>query len=217
MFGIGGFNFQSFLMQAALAAATGGASLTMTAMMQMAVKQVVSQIAMNVIQNLGQQMGLPQPMIDMAQASFAMQTGQPELAQQNLQEAFGNFADMFNASPMEKAQFQREMTQTVDDFIQGQMEAFKKGKEEGESSAQRNGRGKSWLQVIADALAKTMDNKIKQMDDMATKLDKQGDKKSIKASTDLQVAGQEFAYLMQTTGTIIKTVGEAYSGMLRKS
>jgi hypothetical protein len=182
-----------------------------------AAKMLLTQVGMNIIQQLGEKIGLPQPMIDGIQAGFAMQMGQPGAARENLKEMIGGLAEATNTSPAQQGQMERELNQTIDDFIQKQAEAFKKGKEEGESSAQRNGRGKSWLQVIADALAKTMDNKIKQMDEMATKLDKQGDKKSIKASTDLQVAGQEFAYLMQTTGTIIKTVGEAYAGMLRKS
>jgi putative effector of murein hydrolase len=66
------------LMQLAMGPA-GWASLAM--------KTIGSQIAMQVIQKLGQQLGLPQPMIDMAQAAFANASGQPGLARQNIREA----------------------------------------------------------------------------------------------------------------------------------
>ncbi len=185
-----------------------------------AAKMLMTQIGMNIIQQLGEKLGLPQPLIDGIQAGFAASTGQPGLARENLQEMIGGMGEMFNASPAQQGQMQREVKQGIDDFVEKQMEAFKKGREEGESSAERSGRGGkggSWLQKIADAMAKVMDAKIEDMDKQARALDKQGDKKSIKASTDLQVAGQEFSYLMQTTSTVIKTMGEGLSAMARKS
>ena len=40
--------------------------------------------------------------------------------------------------------------------------------------------------------------------------------KSTKTMTDLQVATQEFSYLMQSTTNMIKTIGEGLSTMARK-
>jgi hypothetical protein len=182
-----------------------------------AAKMLMSQVGMNILQKLGEAIGLPQPMIDGIKAGFAAATGQPELAAENIKEMIGGLAEKTNTSPTEQGRMERELSKTTDDFIQKQADAFKKGQKDGESAAERNGRGKSWLQKIADAMAKVMDSKIEQMDKMALALDKQGDKKSIKASTDLQVAGQEFSYIMQTTSTVIKTIGEGLTGMARKS
>jgi hypothetical protein len=182
-----------------------------------AAKMLMSQVGMNILQKLGEAIGLPQPLIDGIQAGFAAAIGQPGLAAENLKEMVGGLAQASNTSPTEQGRMERELNSTIDDFIQKQADGFKKGAKEGESAAERSGRGKSWLQKIADAMAKVMDAKIESMDKQALALDKQGDKKSIKASTDLQVAGQEFSYLMQTTSTVIKTLGEGLTGMARKS
>jgi hypothetical protein len=211
MFGIK-LNFAS-IAQLGLAAMTGGSSLFLST----ALRTIGSQIAMNVIQRLGQQMGLPQPMIDMAQASFAMQTGQPGLARQNMREAVQGLADQFSLSPMEQGQLERAANDDADNMFEKLSEAFKSGKDMAEARRSRGSRaGASWLQVIADSMAKALDAKVQDMDSMAKALDKQGKNKSVKASTDLQVAGQEFSYLMNASSTVIKTIGEGLTGMARK-
>jgi len=78
------------------------------------------------------------------------------------------------------------------------------------------GKARSWLQAIADSMSAVLDKKVADMDQMSRSLDKQGSNKSVKASTDLQVAGQEFSYLMNASSTVIKTIGEGLSGMSRK-
>lgn len=211
MFGIK-LNFAS-VAQLGLAAMTGGSSLFLST----ALKTIGSQIAMNVIQRLGQQMGLPQPMIDIAQASFAAQTGQPGLARQNFREAVQGLSDQFGLSPLEQGELERAANDDADNMFEKLSEAFKSGKEMAEARRSRGGRaGASWLQVIADSMAKALDAKVQDMDRMAQALDKQGKNKSVKASTDLQVAGQEFSYLMNASSTVIKTIGEGLTGMARK-
>lgn len=212
MFGIK-LNFAS-IAQLGLAAMTGGSSLFLST----ALKTMGSQIAMNVLQRLGQEMGLPQPMIDLAQASFAMQTGQPGLARQNIGEAVRGLGEQFGLSPMERGELERAANDDTNNMFEKLADAFKSGKEMAEARRSRGGsRGAgSWLQAIADSMAKVLDQKIQDMDKMAKALDKQGSNKSVKSSTDLQVAGQEFSYLMNSSSTVIKTIGEGLAGMARK-
>ncbi|WP_010542926.1 hypothetical protein [Sphingomonas elodea] len=72
------------------------------------------------------------------------------------------------------------------------------------------------LSLMRNALAAAMDQKISDMDSLSRSLDKQGKNRSPKTSTDLTVAGQEFGYLMSTTSTVIKTIGEGLNSMARK-
>jgi hypothetical protein len=48
-------------------------------------------------------------------------------------------------------------------------------------------------------MSQVLDKKVEDMDKMAQALDKQGSNRSTKSSTDLQVAGQEFSYLMNSS------------------
>lgn len=115
------------------------------------------------------------------------------------------------------ALLERAANNDVDQLVQNLADAFKKGEQDGKNASRRSSRGGgSWLQKIANALAQALDSKIEQMDNLANKLDKQGKDKSVSASTDLQVAGQEFSYMMQTTNTVIKTIGEGLSAVARK-
>ncbi|MHA6316177.1 hypothetical protein ACXYN8_00750 [Altererythrobacter sp. CAU 1778] len=180
----------------------------------LAMRTIGSQIAMNALQQIGQRMGLPQPMIDLAQASFANQMGMPGLARQNVREAVSAFASESNLSLRDQASLERAANDDLNNLIFKLGEAMTEGKERAKSAGSK-GKG-SWLQKIADAMARALDSKIQDMDTMARALDKQGKNRSIKASTDLQVAGQEFSYLMQSTSTVIKTIGEGLSTMARK-
>lgn len=181
----------------------------------LAMRTIGSQIAMNVIQRLGQQAGLPQPMIDIAQASFAQRSGMPGLARQNLAQAISGVASQFNLSPAQEGELLRSAENDTRSMFDRLSEAFADGKKMAEAKRSSKGKG-SWLQAIADAMAKALDAKVEDMDRMSRALDKQGSNKSVKASTDLQVAGQEFSFLMNTASTVIKTIGEGLSGMARK-
>jgi hypothetical protein len=64
---------------------------------------------MNLIQRLGQQIGLPQPMIDLAQSAFANSVGQPGLMRQNIGEAVRGFAQQMDLRPSEAGQLRREL------------------------------------------------------------------------------------------------------------
>lgn len=180
----------------------------------LAVQVLGSAIGKQVIQQLGQQLGLPQGMINMAQNAFAAGTGTIG-GPATIAEAVSQLAQAFNLSPTEQGELQRSAEQDSRDMFEKLSESFKSGKEMAESRKAGSGK-RSWLQVIADSMAEALDKKVEDMDKMAKALDKQGSNKSVKASTDLQVAGQEFSYLMNASSTVIKTIGEGLSSMARK-
>jgi len=180
----------------------------------LAMRTIGSQIAMNVIQRLGQQMGLPQWTIDAAQASFASQMGMPGLARMELGQAVNNLADQFNLSPRETANLTRAAQSDMNNLYETLSQAAQDGRRRAERDGARDGR--SWLQVIADNMSIALDSKVADMDRLARSLDKQGSNRSVKATNDLQVATQEFSYLMQATSTVIKSIGEGLSAMARK-
>lgn len=182
----------------------------------LAVRTIGTAIAKEVIQQLGQELGLPQGMINMAQNAFSAATGTTG-GPATIAEAVSDLAQQFGLSPAEQGELQRSAQQDSRDMYTQLADAFKSGKDMAEARKSRGSKGSgSWLQAIADAMAQALDKKVQDMDKMAQALDKQGSKKSVKASTDLQVAGQEFSYLMNASSTVIKTIGEGLSGMSRK-
>lgn len=180
----------------------------------LAMRTVGAAIGQQVIQQLGQRLGLPQGMISMAQNSFAAATGMP--AGLSINGAVSSLAQRYGLSALQEGQLQRAAQQDVQNNIDKLIDAFKSGKEKAETEGARgNGKG-SWLQRIADAMASALDSKVEEMDKLSTAIDKQGTNKSTKTTTDLQVAAQEFSFLMSTASTVIKSLGEGLSTMARK-
>ncbi|MBB5710916.1 hypothetical protein [Sphingomonas xinjiangensis] len=192
----------------ALAGPAGWAALATRTLGTAIIKEVIGQV--------GQQLGLPQGMINMAQNAFSAATGTIG-GPASIPEAIAELTQAFNLSPREQGELQRAAQQDSRDIFDKLAEAFKEGKDRAEAEKTKGGKnGRSWLQVIADSMADALDKKVQDMDTMAKALDKQGSNKSVRASTDLQVAGQEFSYLMNASSTVIKTIGEGLSGMSRK-
>lgn len=181
----------------------------------LAVQLLGSAIGKQVIQQLGQQLGLPQGMINLAQNAFAAGTGTIG-GPSTIADAVSQLGQAFNLSPAQQGELQRAAEQDSRDMFEQLADAFKSGKDMAEAKKAAAGGKRSWLQVIADSMAEALDKKVEDMDKMAKALDKQGSNKSVKASTDLQVAGQEFSYLMNASSTVIKTIGEGLSSMARK-
>ncbi|NJM51762.1 MAG: hypothetical protein HC843_13575 [Sphingomonadales bacterium] len=232
MFGIGG-NMFNMVSQLALAAATGGTS----ALVMQAVKTIGSQIAMQVIQRAGQMMGLPQPMIDLAQAAYANASGQPGLVKQNISEAVSGFVSQLDLRPSEAGQLQRQLMDASDKSyanMQKIVDGFAKRliKESGGGDEE----GGSVLMKIARALGQLMDDK---MDQLATKADAlgrvgtekgnvhtsgqqkggftaEGQGKFGQLSAEVQALSQELSYLSQAVSSSIKGIGEAASTVARK-
>lgn len=172
----------------------------------LAAKTLMSAIGQQIIQQLGQQLGLPQSTIDLAQGAFAGAMGDTRGATQNLNEAVQNFGEMFNASPLQIGDAQREL----EDIIGRMASSLAEGKDAKEAKA--SGGAKSWIMALAEALGKKLDKKA---DEVAKLADDINDKKP-STTTKFGAASQEFSVLMNAANTAIKTLGEAVSSMSRK-
>jgi hypothetical protein len=203
----------------------------------LAMKAIGSQIAMQLIQKLGQQMGLPPAMIDLAQAAFASASGQPGLAKQNIGEAVRGFTQQMDLRPSDAGRLERElngmadksldsMSKLVDDFMEKLANKKPKGPGEDEEV------GGSWLVAFAKAMGKVLDKKALQIQTQSDKVVaatkkqegvsteseeyKKAQSEMMGANTLLQGLSQEMNILSNAATTVIKTVGEAQTTIARK-
>lgn len=199
----GGFNPINLVSQVALGVATGGTSLIAQFAMQ-----VISQIAREVISELGQQLGLPQGVIDGAVAAFDAASGNPAGAAQSATSMIDNFAQQTNASPTETGQLHESADQLRDsirDMVRGEAEERMPGRSS-------SGGAKSWLMAMAEAFGKRLDKMADDIQDLADSIDKEDPSTTVKYSA----ATQEFNLLMNTANTALKTLGEALANTARK-
>lgn len=212
MFGLGSFNPVSLLATSMLGPIGGVVA-------QLA-QQVFSQIGQQLIQNLGQNLGLPQGVIDLAQASFAGSTGDFQSAFSNVDEAIDAFGQATGASPTDIGNAQNGIQDILRNFVEdmSQSEEFKEAKNSG-------GKGKGgavggagstgapgWLMAMAQALGEELDRLGEDMQQRAESL--KGDDAS--ASAEFGVVSQQFSMLMNATNNAIKTIGEAMANTARK-
>lgn len=181
----------------------------------LAVRTLGAAIGQQVLQQLGEKLGLPQGMIDIAKSSFSASIGG----------APSSIADAVSTvgygvlSPSEQGAMTREMSQQAENIAENLFAASREGSDRAKTEGSREGRAGSgnWLRAIAEVMAQSMDAKIDEMQSLAQTYDSQSkNNKSTKTMTDLQVATQEFSYLMQSTTNMIKTIGEGLSTMARK-
>jgi hypothetical protein len=232
-FGIGGFKLDfSTIAQLALAGMTGGTSLIATQMIQ----KIGMQLAMQLIQKIGEQMGVPQSMIDLAQAAFASSAGQPGLAKENIGQAVRGLVGELDLRPSDAGRLERQldelpnksmenMKQTVDDFI-ANLNLTKKPKSANGDDEESG----SFLVALAKAMGKIMDKKAGQIQeksdsiaaiaDSKVKTDsEEGKKQQQKLSSEttlLQAYSQELSFISNAATTAIKSIGEAQVTLGRK-
>lgn len=183
------------LMQLAMGPA-GWASLAM--------KTIGTAIAQQLIQQLGQQLGLPPALISMAQTAFSAASGTQGLPS-TITDAASQLAQQFNLSPMQQGQLESEMNTMLNQMATSLAEGkdFKEAKASG---------AKSWIMVLAEALGKKLDKKAKEVSALSDQIND----KSPSTTTKFGAAAQEFSVLMNAVNSVIKTFGEAVSGMARK-
>lgn len=195
----------------------------------LAMRTIGSAIMNQVIQQLGQKLGLPPAVINMAQQAFSAASGTGDLGQQTVAQAVSNFAKEANLSPIQEGKLQQAANKTVDNVnkIVEQMMKKLQSSDEGEDAG-----GGSVLMRIARALGKLMDQK---MDSLAAKADQlgrvggekgmtnkeggfnaQGQSKFGQLSAEVQALSQEIGYLSQAISSTIKSIGEAASAIARK-
>lgn len=179
-------------------------------------QQVFSSFGQNLIQQLGQNLGLPQSTIDLAQSSFAGSIGDFQGAASNLDEAVANFGAGTGASPAEigsaQNSFQSLMQNVIDQMSQS--EEFKNAKATGGKGGSSGGvqGAPGWLMAMAQALGRELDRLGDEMSSRAESLS--GDDPS--ASAEFGVVSQQFSMLMNATNNAIKSVGEAMANTARK-
>lgn len=175
----------------------------------LAMRTVGAQIGMNIVQQLGQRLGLPQPMIDMAQAAFAQNMGMPGLARQNMQEAVQGLANDFSFSPRQSADMERVANDALNRFVSTLSEG------EDLRAARSGGRQAAggWLMALASVMGEKLNAKAAQVQRLAGQItDKTPDK-----TAKFGAASQEFGIMMNATNNAIKSLGEGLATMARKS
>ncbi|MFM9829119.1 MAG: hypothetical protein ACKVOB_10325 [Sphingomonas sp.] len=163
LFGIGGFNFQSLVSlgaQAALAASTGGASVAAQAI----AKQLVSAIVSQVLQNVGQKLGLPQSVIDGAQAAFSAAAGNPAGVQKNVNQIVSDFSRQAQLSPSQQGDLQRAVDKSASAIEGALSQSLQRASADAQEQASKaKGRkAGNFLEAIALALGDALDQKFDQ-------------------------------------------------------
>jgi hypothetical protein len=199
----GGFNPINIVSQVALGVATGGTSIFAQLAMQLA-----SSIGQQVIQQLGDKLGLPQGIVDLAQGAFAAQVGDFSGAAANANEAADAFSGALGATPSEQGGFSNQ----VNDMINRIAADLASGSEAKEAkSGGKSGGG--WLMAMAEALGKKLDKMASDLTDMADQVSD----KNPSMTTKFGAKSQEFAILMNAATNAIKSVGEGLANSARKN
>ena len=180
----------------------------------LATKMLVSAVAQQVIQQLGQQLGLPQSIINMAQTAFSAASGTQGMPS-TISDAVSQLAEQFNLSPSQQGEVQREAQTSTRRLVDQLMES-----EEFKSARSGAKSGDSILMRIAIALGKLADDKMGKMDKLATQIGATKDGKEQNKITEqgarLQALGQEMSILSNAMTNVIKSIGEANSTIARK-
>ncbi|MGK6318087.1 hypothetical protein [Sphingomonas sp. DT-204] len=182
----------------------------------LAARVVMQAVGQQIIQSLGQKLGLPQGVIDMAKTAFSSAAGGSPLS---IGDAVGQIGGNYGMTAAAQGALTRELTNQAENIAEKLFTASREGSDRAKTEGSRNGKVGSgnWLRAIAEVMASSMDNKIEEMQSLAQTYDSQSkDNKSTQTMTDLQVATQEFSYIMQSTTNMIKTIGEGLSTMARK-
>jgi len=198
MFGIGGFNPVSLLATAAFGPAGGIIAQLAT--------QVFSQMGQQLLQQMGNNLGLPQSAIDMAQSSFTGRLGDFQGSASNLAESIEQLGRETGATPTEIGDAQR----SASDILLNTLREASESREFKE--ARRRGNAPGWLMAMAEALG----NQLNELGDEMTQRANTMTKDDPKASAQFSVVTQQFSMLMNATTNAIKTVGEAMGNAARK-
>jgi hypothetical protein len=210
-----------------------------------ALRTFASQIAMNAIQRFGQEMGLPQPAIDMAQAAFAQNAGLTNLFNQNLQQAASGLGIrqfdglLARLTGRESAGFQNlrntidsisqqggfsptqqgELANSADRLLDTMMSFMRSNAQRDSEGEIAGGNGGGFLARMARALGKLLDNKINRMVQVSEQIGNQGNSNTSQLGElngELQKLNQEISIISNALNTSLKAVGESQSTLARK-
>lgn len=223
----GGFNPLSVVNPATLLGSALGGPIG--AIVMQAIQQVVSTVVQDVIQKAGEQLGLPQSAIDLAQGAFASSVGDYAGAQRNAQEAIGGLSDAIGLSGADAGNFQRDVSNQISKFIEdAAREVTKKSTEGNAENASGSAQGAaakgggSVLMRIALAIGQALDAKTDRMADIADELGNMGkvdgDNMSQyqELSAEMSALSQEIKIVSEALNNSLKSIGDASSALARK-
>ena len=175
----------------------------------LALKTIGTAIMQQVIQQVGQQLGLPPAVINMAQQAFSAASGQP-FNPMSVGQAVQQFGEMLGASTTEVGQAQRGANDVVKQMVDSILKRARDGgsDEDGATGAE------SRLMKLAKAMGKLLDKKMDQMIATGEKMDKSEKQGSL--SAQMQALGQELGMISNALNNTIKSIGESNTTLARK-
>ena len=212
----------------------------------LAMRAVVTNIAQTVIQRIGQQLGVPQPFIDIAQQTIGNRMGNPAAqlgsdgSLRSIANALGMSSRTLGTLERSADTISRMLTDSILREMGDQASAVeRRSRSRGEGAGE--GGSRSFLMAIAEALGSAADDKMNQMYGLAQQIKDQtqsntqfvdglGDKPStgdqLRASNNqtklgtlnsqFQAVSQELSILQNVISTSLKSIGEAQSTVARK-
>jgi hypothetical protein len=188
-----------------------------------ATQTLLSTVGSQVIQQLGQQMGLPQSMISLAQSAFSQNFAGAGGAL-SLNQAVSGLAQQFNLSPSQQGNLQRASQDFANNLTSMFVDRLRGGGgEDDDSKAFASGgkAGGSLLMKIAIALGKLLDKKMTEMANLTDEIGRLGSggdnqSKLGELTGKLQGLSQEVSMLSNALTNTIKTIGESNSTIARK-
>ncbi|MGB7418508.1 MAG: hypothetical protein WA918_04965 [Erythrobacter sp.] len=191
--------------------------------MALATKTMLSAVGQQVIQRIGQQLGLPQGVIDLAQSQFASNIGDNRGARLNIREAASALADQFNLTPRQEGELRRAGDSMMDNLNRMLMDRMRESGDQESQAAQSGGAGqKSLLMKIAVAMGQLLDRKMTEMGGLTDDIGRLGtinnsnQSKLGELTGKLQGLGQEVNMLSNAMTNTIKSIGEANTTIARK-
>ena len=212
----GSLSITSIVTQGVEAVETGGLSLAAGT----ALKGVVGAIGDSILQQVGQQLGLPQSVIDTSSALLHEGSGDPAGAAQHLQAAVSDLANATGGTALEQGQFANSAQSYADQLCSGMIESMKNsgGRSGGEAT-----NGQSFLEKLAIALGSVLDQKLNDMMDLSNQIGSLGTISNSNQSQlgmltgKMQAEGQEVSMLSNALDNSIKSTGDAMSTLAKKN
>lgn len=183
----------------------------------LAMRSIASSIGQQVLQTIGQQLGLPQSVISLAQNGFAAATGTQGGAT-NFKDAIADLAQDYGLSALEQGSLNRSADEAYRNLLSSIVESdeFKAAR----SGAKGGAAGESIFMKIARILGEAADEKLKDMSSLADQIGNTKDGTKTNEITSLtgkmQARGQEFGILSNAMTNVLKSIGEGVSTIARK-
>lgn len=178
----------------------------------LAMRTIGSAIGQQVIQQIGQRLGLPPAIVNLAQSGFAAATGTQGFPR-SINDAVSQLGSQFGLSAAQEGALSRSAKIDFNNLMRDVM-----GSDEFKSA--KSGGGRGFLERLAVALGKALDQKMNKAAALADQIGKQGDSSQSKLGElngKLSAVTQEIGILSQALNNTLKSIGEAQSTLARKN